>query len=413
MAAAAVSGEGAALAVALGIGVLLGAERERHKGRGPDRGAAGVRTFALASLLGALGALLGSGALVAAVAFVGAATLVGYRRGNDPGLTTEMALVVSVLLGALAVEDAELAAGVAVAVTMLLAFRGRLHRLVRDTLTEQELRDGLLFAAAALIVLPLVPDRGFGPHEALNPFTVWRLVVIVMAINGLGYVALRVLGPQRGLPFAGFIGGFVSSAATVGAMGSRARAAPAVLTPAVAAAVLSTVATIILTALVLAAVSLPTLSAIAPALVPAGIAAVAYAGLTLAHAARAPVEGPLELGRAFDLRTPLVLALTVSAVLVAAEVLNEQLGSSGAVLAAALAGFADAQSAAVSAASLVAAGRLEPDAAIVPILAGLSTNTVTKAALAAALGGRRYAWRVVVGLVLVLAAAWAGGALAS
>lgn len=316
----AVTGEGWGLVVAAGIGILLGAERERHKGRGPDRGAAGVRTFALAALLGALAARLGSGALVAAVAFVGVAALLGYRRrGEDPGLTTEMALVVSVLLGALAVEDAQLAAGVGVGVALLLAGRGRLHRLVRDTLSEQELHDGLMFAAAALIVLPLVPDRGFGPHEALNPFTVWRLVVIVMAINGLGYVALRVLGPKRGLPPTGFIGGFVSSAATVGAMGARAKAAPAVLTPAVAAAVLSTVATPITTGPVVAAVSV---------------------------------------------------------------------------------------------ASLVTSGRLEAEAAIVPVLVGLTTNTVTKAVLGAALGGRRYAWRVGVGLVLVIAAASVGGALA-
>jgi uncharacterized membrane protein (DUF4010 family) len=299
-----------------------------------------------------------------------------------------------------------------VGVALLLAGRGRLHRLVRDTLSEQELHDGLMFAAAALIVLPLVPDRGFGPHEALNPFTVWRLVVIVMAINGLGYVALRVLGPQRGLPPTGFLGGFVSSAATVGAMGARAKAAPAVRRQAVAAAVLSTVATVILTALVVAAVSVPTLKAITPALVPAGVAAVAYAGLTLLRAARVPVEGPLELGRAFDLKTPLLLALTVSVVLVAAEVLNDELGRSGVVLAAALAGFADSQSAAVSVASLVTTDRLEASAAVVPILVGLTTNTVTKAVLAAALGGRRYAWRVGTGLVLVIAAAWAGGALA-
>ena len=91
-----------------------------------------------------------------------------------------------------------LAAGATVGVTIVLASRGRLHRLVRDTLTEQELHDGLIFAAAALIVLPLVPDRGVGPEGALNPFTAWRLVVIVMAINGLGYVALRLLGPGRG-----------------------------------------------------------------------------------------------------------------------------------------------------------------------------------------------------------------------
>ena len=407
-------GEGVAFAVALGIGVLLGAERERHKGRGPSRGAAGVRTFALASLLGALAAHLGAGVLVTALAFVAGAALLGYRRSeDDPGLTTEVALVVAVLLGAVAVEDAQLAAGVAVGVTILLAGRGRLHRLVRDTLTEQEVHDGLLFAAAALIVLPLVPDRGYGPHDALNPSTIWRLVVIVMAINGLGYVALRVLGPRRGLPLAGFVGGFVSSTATVAAMGARARSAPAVLRPAVGAAVASTVATLVLTGLVLAAVSVPTLTAVLPALVPAGACAVGYAAVMVRHAARAPSEGPLELGRAFDLKLPVALALTVSAVLVAAELMHEWLGSSGVVLAATVAGFADAQSAAVSAASLVATGRLEADAAIVPIVAGLTANTITKVALAVGLGGRRYAWRVGAGLLLVLVAAWLGSAIAS
>ena len=408
-----VTGPTWSLVVALGIGVLIGAERERRKGSGPNRGAAGVRTFALASLLGALAARAGGGALVVALAFVGAAALLAYRPGDDPGLTTEVALVVCVLLGALAVEDAELAAGVGVGVTILLVGRSRLHRLVRDTLSEQELHDALLFAAAALIVLPLVPDRGSGPGDALNPFVVWRLVVIVMAINGLGYVALRVLGAQRGLPPAGFIGGFVSSTATVGAMGSRARVAPGLLRPAVAAAVLSTVATLVLTAVVLAAVSVPTLMALAPALAPAGVAALAYAGVMLVHAARTPVEGPLELGRAFDLKAPLILGLTVSAVLVAAEALRGALGPSGVVLAAGLAGFADVQSAAVSAASLVASGRMGAEQAVVPIVAAVTTNTVTKVGLAVVLGGQRYAWRVCAGLLLVLAAAWAGAALAS
>jgi uncharacterized membrane protein (DUF4010 family) len=408
---AAATGQGWGLAVAVGIGILLGAERERHKGRGPGRGAAGVRTFALASLLGALAAQLGTGALVAAVAFVGAAALLGYHRGEDPGLTTEMALVVTVLLGALAVENAELAAGVGVAVTLLLAERGRLHRLVRDTLSEQELHDGLLFAAAALIVLPLVPDRGFGPHDAVNPFTVWRLVVIVMAIGGLGYVALRVLGPKRGLPLAGLIGGFVSSTATVAAMAARARHSAAVRRPAVAGAVLSTVASLIVTALVVGAVSVAALQAIAPALVPAGLAAIAFGGASLARVAHGPAHAPLALGRAFDLKLPLILGLIVSATLVLAEVLNEQLGGSGLALATALTGFADAHAAAISAATLVAAGRLEADAAVVPILVALTTNSLTKAALAAGIGGWGYARRVILGLVLVLAAAWSGAAL--
>ena len=167
-----------------------------------------------------------------------------------------------------------------------------------------------------------------------------------------------------------------------------------------------------MTALVVVAVSVPTLQAVTPSLVPAGVVAIAFAGLTLARVSRSPSDGPLVLGRAFDLKLPLILALVVSVTLVLAEVLNQRFGSSGLALATALTGFADAHAAAITAATLVAAGRLDADAAVVPILVALTTNSVTKAALAAGIGGWAYAHRVIAGLVLVLAAAWAGAALA-
>jgi uncharacterized membrane protein (DUF4010 family) len=180
----------------------------------------------------------------------------------------------------------------------------------------------------------------------------------------------------------------------------------------VAGAVLSTVASLIVTALVVAAVSVPSLQAITPALVPAGLAAIAFGGVSLARVARGPAEAPLELGRAFDLKLPLLLTVVVSVTLVLAEVLNARFGSSGLALATALTGFADAHAAAISAATLVAAGRLEADAAVIPILVALTTNSVTKAALAAGIGGWAYAHRVILGLALVLAAAWSGAVLA-
>lgn len=215
------------LVAAAGIGLLMGVERERRKVRSAHKGTAGIRTFPLVALLGALGAHLGQPALLAVTgAFVGAAALVGYWRVGDPGLTTEIALVVAFLLGVLADEDIGLAAAIGVAVTLLLAERTRLHHIARDVLTEDELHDGLLLAACAVIVLPLLPDRGVGPGGALNPVTVWRLAVVVMAIQALGYVALRTLGTRRGLPLAGLIGGFVSSTATISTMGLRARRTP-------------------------------------------------------------------------------------------------------------------------------------------------------------------------------------------
>ena len=404
----------ARLAVALGIGLLLGVERERRKGTGRGRAPAGVRTFALVALIGGLADAIGGVALLAvAGGFVGLAAVAAYLDvRDDPGMTTEVALMVAFLLGALAQRDMALAAGLAVAVALLLTYRESIHRLVNQVLTEDELHDGLLFAAAALIVLPLVPDEGFGPGGALNPFTVWRLVVVVMALQSAGYVALRLIGPRYGLLVGGFVGGFVSSTATIGAMGARARAEPRLLRGAVGAAVVSTVATVVLLAAVLAATSVDVLRAVLLPLVFAGLAAGGYGALATWRAARGPDPENVDPGRAFDLKTPVLLALTVSLALLVAGILERELGNAGVVLSAAVAGLADSQSAAASAASLAAAGRIDTSDAVLPVLAAFTTNTVSKAVIAYVLGKGRFAVPVWVGLALVLVAAWLGWALA-
>jgi uncharacterized membrane protein (DUF4010 family) len=399
------------LAAAAGIGLLMGVERERRKVQSAHKGTAGIRTFTLVALLGALGAHLGQPALLAVTAaFVGAAALVGYWRVGDPGITTEIALVVAFLLGALADADIGLAAAIGVAVTLLLAERTRLHHIARDVLTEDELHDGLLLAACAVIVLPLLPDRGVGPGGALNPVTVWRLAVVVMAINALGYVALRLLGSRRGLPLAGFIGGFVSSTATIGAMGLRARRAPELARAAVAAAIASTVATKVLTAIVLGITDPSVLADVALALAFGTIAAVVAATIAVRRVPKVESsdDDPQPQGRAFDLMAPVLLALTISLVLAAAHVLQGILGRSGALLAIAVGGFADAQSAAISAASLAAAGRLSAPEAALGVLIALSTNTVSKAIAALTFQRRGEIARVWWGLAAVLAAAWIG-----
>jgi uncharacterized membrane protein (DUF4010 family) len=312
------SGAVVRLLAALGIGLLLGVERERRKGRGPGRGPAGIRTFALVALLGGLSYRVG-GTTVTAVALgvVGLVAVAGYlsSAGDDPGLTTGVALLVDFLLGALAQRRTGLAAGFAVGTAILLASRERLHALVRDTLSERESHDALLFAACALIVLPLIPDHGVGPNHSLNPATVWRLVVIVMAMQGAGYVALRAIGPRYGLLLAGFLGGFVSSTATVALMGRRAREEPRMRWTATAAGVASTVATIVLLAAVVGAVSVPVLRAVALPLILAGTAAAGYAVVLGLRAVRQPEPELVERGRAFDLKLAPLLAATVALVL--------------------------------------------------------------------------------------------------
>jgi uncharacterized membrane protein (DUF4010 family) len=399
------------LAVALGIGLLIGAERERRKGRGPSRAPAGIRTFAVASLAGAV-SLTAGGEVIFAIVTAGiavlAATAYWRARERDPGLTTEIALVLTTLLGGLATQQPALAAGLAVTVTLLLASRAWLHRFVRKVLTEDELEDALIFAGATLVVLPILPDRPMGPFGALNPHSIWILVILIMAIGGAGYLAVRILGSRAGLPVAGLASGFISSTATIGAMGARAVTSRHVLAAAVAAAVLSTVATIVYTAAVLAATSMATLKVLAVPLIFAGVAALAYGALATLRALRQKSEQHVEYGRAFSLKAAVAFAVTVSIILVAAAALQQWYGAKGVLAAAALAGFVDAQSAAISVAALVASGKFTANDALLPIVVGLTTNTVSKMIVAAVAGGRAFALRVIPGLILVAAAAWAG-----
>ena len=399
------------LVVALGIGLLIGAERERRKGEGPARSAAGIRTFTITSLVGAVSFMVGSELLLAvATAGVIALTALAYWRGrdDDPGLTSEIALVLTALLGGLSAQQPALAGGLAVVVAVLLAARTRLHRFVRAVLSEQELNDILIFAGATLVVLPLIPDRPMGPYGALNPHSVWILVVLVMAISGGGYIAVRLLGARFGLPVAGLASGFISSTATIAAMGARAKTRADIMASAVAGAVLSTVATIAQMAIVLGATSWPTLRTLAIPLASAGLTAAVYGAIFTIRALRQQGGGEQAGGRAFSPVTALVFALTLSCIMVAAAALQDWLGENGIILAAVLAAFVDTHSAAISVASLVASGKMTAADAVLPILAGLSTNTISKLVLAGTSGGRSFAVRVIPGLILVVLAAWAG-----
>ena len=398
------------IAAALGIGLLIGIERERRKGTGPTRGAAGLRTFTLASLLGALAMLLGGGMTLAILAgVVGLLAVVSYRRStdDDPGLTTEVALVLTFMLGALALHDARLATGIGVLVAITLAARNRLHRFVVRIMSAQELHDALLLAAAALVILPLTPDRTVDPWQAINPRTLWTLAVLMMAINACGYIALRAAGPALGLSFAGFASGFVSSTATIAAMGSQAKRTPALRSGAVSGAVLSSLATVLYLTLLLAATSVDVLQRMALPLLGAGIAAAAY-GTLIALRAGTASDHAVPRGRAFNPRVAMLFALTIGGMLLLTAVLTDTLGQVGLGMAAALAGFADAHSAAAAVASMHSAGKITAAQAVLPILTGFTTNAASKIAAAAIAGDRAFVWQVAPGIVLSVGAAWAG-----
>lgn len=400
------------LGVALAIGLLIGLERERRKGTGPNRGSAGVRTFAVTALLGGLVVATGNDALVAvAAAIVGLAALVSYvvNSSDDPGLTTEVTLVVTFVLGALAQSEPALAAGTGVVVTVLLVSRTQLQHFVSKVISEQELGDLLLFAVAVLVVLPLVPDRDIGPFGGVNPRTVWRLVVLVMVAGGAGYISLRLLGPRFGLPITGLAGGFISSTATIASMGALARRDRSVQPGAVAGAVLSSVATIVQIAIILASSSSELLRELSPALAATAVAALAFAASSLWRLRGVEAQsGANNDAHAFDLKSAVVFALGITIVTFSASALQEWLGDGVVPVTAALSGFADAHAATAGMAALVAGGKIDPSLGAVSVLLALTTNTASKAVAAFLTGGRSFATPVLFGLGAIVAAAWAG-----
>ena len=179
-------------AIAVGVGLMIGLERERSKGVGVTRRPAGIRTFTLAALMGAVSNHLGGVPLLAvATASVMALAALSYLRSpeDDPGLTTEIGLIATPLLGGLAMSDTGLAAGLGAAVAVILAAKAPLHGFVTRVLTGAEVTDGLVFAVATLVIWPQLPDRYLGPFEALNPHSVWLRVS--------GVTEMRCIALQR------------------------------------------------------------------------------------------------------------------------------------------------------------------------------------------------------------------------
>jgi uncharacterized membrane protein (DUF4010 family) len=394
------------LVAALGIGLLIGLERERRREDDPQL-PAGIRSFTLIALAGAVAQLLGTVAIAVSGAFVSIAAAAAFWRSSpdDPGVTTEVAMLVTWLLGVLAGSEPGLAAGLGVAVAVILAGKGRMHAFAQRVLTAQELRDLLLLAASALIVLPLLPDDAPDPWGALNLRKLGSVVVLVMAINAAGYVALRAFGSRIGLAITGFTGGFVSSTATIGSMGSRARSTPTLRAQCVAAALMSNVATIILLAIIVGALSLPLLRALAPGLLAGGLTAVAVALVASWKSFRHATDDAEALpGRAFHLRDAVVFALVVGAVLLLSAWLNARFGPRVFEIGLAAAGLADAHAPSASAAQLLAAERIDLATATLGVLAAFSANSLAKIVVAAIAGGAGFALRLAPGVVAINAA---------
>ncbi|MCQ6255063.1 DUF4010 domain-containing protein [Pseudomonas sp. Q11] len=398
-------------AAALGIGLLIGLERERRKGEGARRDFAGLRTFAITSLLGYVTVQAGGVLLLGFVALaLGALVTAAYWRNldQDPGITSEVALFAALALGALCMTAPALAIAIGVVMAGLLASRQALHHFARDQLTASEMRDGLVLLIAALVVLPLVPDRFLGPYDAINLRTICMLTVMLMAVGALGHVAVRTLGTRYGYALGAIASGFASATVTVAAMGNIAAKEPLNLKTLSAAAVLANLATVAQIGLILAAVEPGLLRWMLGPLLCGILMTLLYAGVLMFPRPRGRAEEPIKDGGAFSLKLALTVALAMTGITVLSSAMLDGFGQGGVIVTAIFSGLADAHASTASIASLAKSGLLPMDGVAVPALMAMSSNSLSKCVVACLSGGRRFAGYVIPGQVLVTLAMWAG-----
>jgi uncharacterized membrane protein (DUF4010 family) len=387
------------LAVALAIGLLIGLERGWQTRTDDDhQRAAGLRTFALTGLLGGICGLLSDAtnspvALAAGLlAYTGAMTAFSYLEATvekNLSVTGVVAGILTFMLGAYATLGVEsVAVAGAVAMAILLALRDSLHSWVR-ALTWPELRAGLVLLAMTFLLLPILPNRPIDPWDAVNPAEIWLLAIIMAAISFAGYVAIRVLGDQKGVAVAAFAGGLTSSTATTVALARLARAHPQ-STELLAAGILLAGATMVGRLVVLAGLVKPEmLTTLAPPAAAGGAVLLAGSGVLLWRGrAETAEKTELNLKNPFELSTVLQLAGLIALIMLAGKIVVGYAGAAGVYLLAAASGIADVDAVTLSMARL-AGGGVSLGEATIAVLIAAAVNTVAKAAMAAALGGAR------------------------
>jgi len=395
------------LGIALGLGLLVGLQRESAASP-----LAGVRTFPLVTVLGtvcgllsqAFGALILAAGIIALTVIIYIGKIIEMSKGHaDPGITTEAALLLMFAVGAyLAVGDRAAAIAIGGGAAVLLHFKGELHGAVAR-LGAGDLKAVMQFALISLVILPVLPNRTYGPFAVLNPRNIWWMVVLIVGINLGGYIAYKFLGQRAGIVLGGILGGMVSSTATTVSYAKRAAAAPGAIGP--AAIVIMIASTVVFARLLLE------IATVAPAFLPAAapwlvalliLSAVGSFALWLRsdkdHDEMPEQENPSEL------RSALLFGLIYAVVLFVVAAVKELYGNRGLYVVAALSGLTDVDAITLSTAQLVNAGRLDADDGWRLVVVAAISNLIFKASAVAALGRRRLFFRILPAYGVVIAA---------
>jgi uncharacterized membrane protein (DUF4010 family) len=398
------------LAVALGLGLLVGLQRERV---GP--GIAGIRTFALITLFGAVSAqlakvfggwLIGVGLLATAL-LVTAGNLVRLQsREAEPGQTTEFTALLMYGLGAWVVTGSMAVPIVLTGVVVvLLHLREPLHTLV-GKIGEKDLRAIMQLVLLTLVILPVLPDRDMGPYGVLNPYQVWWMVVLIVGLSLAGYVVYKLFGAGTGTVVAGILGGLISSTATTASYARRSREAPDLSRLAALVVMIASAVVYGRILVEIAAVARARFLDLAPPLAAMlGVAALVSVAAWLAG--RDQDEEPPEPENPAELKPALVFGALYAAILLAVAFARHRFGTAGLYTVAGLSGLTDVDAITLSTSRLVHGSRLDPETGWRAILLASLSNLVFKGGIVAVLGSRALLARV----ALLFGAVLLGGGL--
>jgi uncharacterized membrane protein (DUF4010 family) len=396
------------MATALGCGLLIGIERERRKKESDIGAFAGMRTFAIVALLGALVHRLGMPWLdVCGGLFVVLLVTIAYARSEseDVGITTEVSLFVTYIIGITAAVDAAFAVAIAIVVVVLLLTRTRLHRFATETLTRVEVRDGIILLAAALIVLPLLPDQEVGALGAINPYRIGAVVVTLLSIQTVAHIALRTVGERMGGALSGFLSGFVSSTATFAAMAARARDVSSSATSFASGALLSQVASMIQLIALVALLNPALLGRVSLSMALGGSVILVASIWMLRRAARADAGSVVQAKRMFNPWATLAFVALLSLFTLLVGWANEVFGSDAANITATLAALVDLHAASAAVLSVGTDEQISAEETLTTLLLIVSVNAAAKAVISYG-GGKAFFWRVVATLSAALLACW-------
>ncbi len=404
------------LVTALGVGLLIGIERGwkgRVKGEG-DR-VAGIRTFALTGLLGGVIGMVSANmeewllpaAFLSFTILVAVSYFVGVKVSEDIGFTTSVALLITFSLGVWASFGSHISVfAVSVLVVALLGFKPEIHKLVKN-IEEKEIYAGIKLLIISVILLPLLPNQGYGPYEAVNPYWLWWMVVLITGLSFIGYLTISYFGDKIGVLLTSLTGGLASSTAvtlSLANMAKRTRVSGMFM----AGVLIASSIMFIRVGVEVSVVNARLLQMLWPSLLAMFVVnLIGMLWFWLSKTQKNKKESPsMDMESPFQMKTALKFAILLGIILVMSEAMKEWLGDEGIYILSVISGLMDVDAITLSL-SKMAKDELSDDVAVTGIILATATNTVIKGFIFAFITRLKLSAR----LILVVALSGAAGLL--